>query len=73
MGRGILVKVLDDDNLDELFLLMAQGLNVREAWEEFMGKGVPLSDEEVLDLERLYDLSPYGIGAPRKRWEKRNG
>jgi len=67
------VRVLDDDNLDEFFLLMAQGLNAREAWEEFMGKGVPLSDEEALELERLYDLSPYGIQAPRRRWEEGYG
>jgi len=62
------VKVLDDDNLHELFLLIAQGLNVWEALDEFFGERAPLSDEEALALERLYDQSRYGIEAPRKQW-----
>ena len=68
VGKGAPGKVLDDYNLDGFFLLMAQGLNAWEAWDEFMGEDVPLSDQEALQLERLYDLSPFGVDAPRKRW-----
>ena len=63
------MRVLDNGNLEEFFLLMAEGLDVREAWKEFMGD-VPLSDEEAAQLELLYDHSPYGVEAPRQRWEE---
>lgn len=45
---GSAVRVLNDGNLHEPFLLISEGLNVWEAWKEFMGAGVPLSDEEAL-------------------------
>jgi hypothetical protein len=63
------MRVLDDDNIEEFFCLMASGLDVREAWREFMGEGVPLSDEDAARLEMLYDQSSCGIEAPRQKWE----
>ena len=65
-----MARILDNGNIEEFFALMAEGLSVREAWKEFMGEDVPLSDEEAGQLEMLYDQSSYGIEVPRQRWEE---